>query len=82
MKDKRGGDACRDGKDCAPQPVRPNAKGNTQQGSAQSDFGKDQSHRLTAVFMPVQGTVPVASLWRLPRTRSAGIVNGPKINAM
>jgi hypothetical protein len=40
--------------------------------------------KIKAIVSPpsVQGTVPIASLSRLPRTRSAGSANGPKINAM
>jgi len=49
MKDKRSDDACRNGKDSTPQPVRKNAKGKYHQGRQQSDFDKDQSHRLTVL---------------------------------
>jgi hypothetical protein len=47
MKNKSGGDACRNGNECAPQPIRKNAKGKYQQASQQSDFDKDQSHGRT-----------------------------------
>ncbi|MEA2895108.1 MAG: hypothetical protein QOJ84_723 [Bradyrhizobium sp.] len=33
MKDKSSGDACRNGNDSAPQPVRKNAKGKNRQAS-------------------------------------------------
>jgi hypothetical protein len=44
MKDKSSRDACRDGKDSAPPPIRENAKGKYHQDSQYGDFGNDQSH--------------------------------------
>jgi hypothetical protein len=46
MKDKSSDDACRNGKDSAPPPIRENAKGNYYQASQYSDFDKDRSHGL------------------------------------
>ncbi|WP_154073591.1 hypothetical protein [Bradyrhizobium erythrophlei] len=44
MKDKSGCDACRDGNDSTPPPIRENAKGKYHQDSQYGDFGNDQSH--------------------------------------
>jgi len=76
MKDKRSGDARRNGNDAAPQPIRKNAKAKERYAGPQGDLDKHQSHRLTL------GTIPMASLLRLPRTRSASSANGPKIKAI
>jgi hypothetical protein len=46
MKDKSSGDACRNGNDCPPQPIRKNAKAKYRQASPQSDFDKDRRHRV------------------------------------
>jgi hypothetical protein len=81
MKDQGSGDAGRDGKDSAPSPVRENAQGQYQQASQYRDFDGDRSHRLTGLS-PIQGAVGIASLLRLPRTRSAIGANGPMINAV
>jgi hypothetical protein len=50
MKDKSSGDACRNGKDSAPAPVRKNTKGKDHQASQYRDFEKDRSHPLTAAL--------------------------------
>jgi hypothetical protein len=42
MKDRGSDDACRDGNDCTPPPIRENAKGKYHQASQYSDF--DPSH--------------------------------------
>jgi len=47
MKDNGSDDACCNGKDSTPPPIRKNAKGKYHQASQQSDFDKDRSHRLT-----------------------------------
>jgi hypothetical protein len=49
VKDKSSGDACPDGNDSAPAPIRENAKGKYHQASQYSDFDKDRSHRLSAL---------------------------------
>jgi hypothetical protein len=46
MQDKSGDDACRNGKDSTPAPIRENAKGKYHQASQYSDFDKDRSHGL------------------------------------
>ena len=46
MKDESRDDACRNGKDSAPAPIRENAKGKYYQASQYSDFDKDRSHRM------------------------------------
>jgi hypothetical protein len=46
MKDESSDDACRDGKDSAPAPIRENAKGKYHEASQYSDFEKDRGHRL------------------------------------
>jgi hypothetical protein len=47
MKNKSSGNACRNGDESAPQPIRKNAKGKYHQASEQSDFDKVQSHGRT-----------------------------------
>jgi hypothetical protein len=47
MKNKSSGNACRNGDESAPQPIRKNAKGKNHQASQQNDFDKDQSHGRT-----------------------------------
>jgi hypothetical protein len=49
MKDESSGDACRNGKDSAPAPVRKNTEGKDHQASQYRDFEKDRSHRLTVL---------------------------------
>jgi len=44
MKDRGSDDACRDGNDCTPPPIRENAKGKYHQASQYSDFDQDPSH--------------------------------------
>jgi hypothetical protein len=44
MKDKSSDDACRNGNDSAPQPIRKNAKAKYRHASPKSDFDKDRSH--------------------------------------
>jgi len=46
VKDKSSGDACPDGNDSAPSPIREDAKGKCHQASQYSDFDKVRSHRL------------------------------------
>jgi hypothetical protein len=46
MKNNRSDDACRNGKDCAPSPIRENAKGKYQKANQDGDFEKDRSHRV------------------------------------
>jgi hypothetical protein len=82
MKDNGSGDACRNGKDSAPSPIRENAKGKYQQASQYSDFDQDRSHCLIALSCQIQGPVHTAWLLRLPRMRSARSARGPKINAV
>jgi hypothetical protein len=49
MQDKSGDDACRNGKDSTPQPVRKDAKGKYHQASQQGDFDNHRSHGLTVL---------------------------------
>jgi hypothetical protein len=49
MKDESSGDACRNRKDSAPQPIRKHAKGKDRKASPQSDLEKRRSHGLTAL---------------------------------
>jgi hypothetical protein len=44
MKDDGGDDACRNGEDCAPSPVRENPKGNYHQRSQYREFDRDPGH--------------------------------------
>ena len=44
MKDDGRDDACRNGKDAAPSPVRENPKGNYHQDSQYREFDKDPGH--------------------------------------
>ena len=46
MKDESRGDACRNGNDSAPPPIRKNAKGKYRQTRQQNDFENDQNHGL------------------------------------
>jgi hypothetical protein len=46
MKNKRSGDACRNGNDSAPRPVGKNAEGKYHQAGSHDDFADNPSHRL------------------------------------
>ena len=46
MKDESSDDACRNGKDAAPAPIRENAKGKYHEASQYGDFEKDRGHGL------------------------------------
>jgi hypothetical protein len=79
MQDDGSDNACRDGKDSAPSPVRENPKGNYHQGSQYREFDDDPGHgppfptRLTAghqtIRMPWgstgEGDRPVLSVTQL-----------------
>ena len=72
MKDKSSRDACRDGNDSAPPPIRENAKGKDHQDGQYSDFGNDQSHETPLLakhsplpppeYVPLATHIPARSL--------------------
>jgi hypothetical protein len=49
MKDKSSGNDDPNGQDCAPAPIRKNAKRKDRQACRDSDFGKDRSRHLIAL---------------------------------
>ena len=52
MKDHGSRDACRNGNDCAPAPIRKNAKCKYHQACQQSDFNQSQGRFLPWTFGP------------------------------
>jgi hypothetical protein len=62
MKDESSDDACRNGEDSAPPPIRENAKGKYHQASQYSDFDKDRSHEDRSHKIEVMGCQSIAKL--------------------